>query len=440
MSVSITRCIGDAPSETDEHQKGKKIRRPRIGLASGFRLRPERGFSVSPGARSLNYPRAADGRAAQAAEAPESYSRWVRQAMKAAAGEPDAAVLFDSTIREPTDLMMDVVRRAFDGGVTDRYQSVFAEGNRFVTARVAERHGVAQDQVIGTTGATSAVALALKALVAPGDNVIIEHPCFDLLPALARDAGATVTALPRRAPDFATDADELARLIRRDTRLVILTQLHNPTGAVLDESALRALGAVAARAGVPILVDEAYGDFVEGGVAAARLGPEFISVGSLTKVQGLFALKCGWAVGAPDMIAAINAAQPQGDLGVSKLAHAVAALVLEDRAAFDAHWRSVLADAAPVVRGHVEAMTAEGLLEGAFPQFGCMAFPKVVGVADTRALCDRLWTEHRILVTAGEFFGQPGHIRIGYGGGRTAELDRGLTRLKDALLAYGRAS
>jgi len=385
----------------------------------------------------LNFPRAADGRDAQAAEAPESYSRWVRAAMRAAAGEPQAAVLFDSTIREPTDLLMDVVRRAFDGAVTDRYQSVFAEGNRFVTARVAEMHGVAQEQVIGTTGATSALALTLKALVAPGDNVIIEHPCFDLLPALARDAGATVTALPRRAPDYAIDPEELARLIRPDTRLVILTQLHNPSGAVLDEAALQALAAVARRAGVPILVDEAYGDFVEGGVAAARLGPEFISVGSLTKVQGLFALKCGWAVGSPEMVAAINAAQPQGDLGVSKLAHAVAALVLEDRAQFDAHWRSVLAEATPVVRGHVDAMTAAGLLDGVFPAFGCMAFPKVVGVDDTRALCDWLWDERRILVTAGEFFGQPGHIRIGFGGGRVAELDAGLDRLKAALQDYG---
>jgi aspartate/methionine/tyrosine aminotransferase len=385
----------------------------------------------------LNYPRAADGQKAEAADAPESYSRWVRSAMKAAAGAPDAAVLFDSTIREPTDLLMDVVRRAFDGGVTDRYQSVFAEGNRFVTARVAERHGVSPDQVIGATGATSAIALTLKALVGPGDDVLIEHPCFDLLPQLARDAGATVSELPRRAPAYAVEPEEIARRIRPNTRLVILTQLHNPSGAVLDEATLRAVAEVSRRTGVPVLVDEAYADFVDGAVPpAARLGPEFISVGSLTKVQGLFALKCGWAVGAPEMIAAINAAQPQGDLGVSKLAHAVAALVLEDRVAFDAHWRQLLAAARPVVRGHAETMAAAGLIDGGFPEAGCMYFPKVVGVADTRALCEWLWDAHGVLVAAGEFFGQPGHVRLGFGGGRTEELDRGLSRLRAALEAY----
>ncbi|HEY2358233.1 MAG TPA: pyridoxal phosphate-dependent aminotransferase [Phenylobacterium sp.] len=384
----------------------------------------------------MNYPCAAEGRDPGAVDPGDSYSRWVRTAMKAAANSPDAAVLFDSTIREPTELLAGVVRRAFDGGVTDRYESVFAEGNRFVVAAVAARHGVAPEQVIGTTGGTSAMALALKALVAPGDNVLIECPCFDLLPTLARDAGATVTDLPRRAPDYRVNPAEVARLIRPNTKLVVLTQLHNPSGAILEESTLRELAAVARQAGVLILVDEVYADFVGEGVSAARLGPEFISVGSLTKVQGLFALKCGWAVAAPEVIARIHAASPQGDLGVSKLAHAVAALVLEDRAPFDAHWRQVLASVRPVVQAHVDAMTQQGLLEGALPGKGCMYFPKVLGVANTRELAQWLWSEHGVLVAAGEFFGQPGHIRIGFGGGRPEVLDQGLGRLAAGLKAY----
>jgi aspartate/methionine/tyrosine aminotransferase len=384
----------------------------------------------------LNYPRAAEGRDPAPADPGDSYSQWVRTAMKAAASASDAAVLFDSTMREPTELLADVVRRAFDGGITDRYESVFAEGNRFVVSQVAERHGVGVDRVIGTTGATSAIAMVLKALVAPGDNVLIEHPCFDLLPQLARDAGARVTELPRRAPDYAVDPDEVARLIRPETRLIVLTQLHNPSGAVLDEATLRRLAEVSRRAGVPILVDEVYADFVGEGVSAVRLGPEFIGVGSLTKVQGLFALKCGWLVAAPEIIARVHAARPQGDLGVSKLAHAVAALVLEDRAPFDSHWREVLGAARPVVQAHAAAMIGEGLMEGDLPDVGCMYFPRLIDVADTRALTRWLWSEHGVLVAAGEFFGQPGHVRIGFGGGRLEALDRGLGRLATALKSY----
>ena len=136
------------------------------------------------------------------------------------------------------------------------------------------------------------------------------------------------------------------------------------------------------------------------------------------------------------MTARINAATPQGDYGVSKLSHAVAALVLETREAFDEHWRRLLAEARPVVAEHVARMRADGLIEGELPAQGCMYFPRVVGVDDTRALVEWLWREHGVVVPAGEFFGQAGHVRIGFGNGGSEALDRGLTRLGAALKAY----
>lgn len=359
------------------------------------------------------------------------YTAWVREVMRAVAAEPRAVVLFDSTIREPTDLLAGLVRRAFQDGVTDRYESTFAGGNRFVSAAVAARHGVDLDQVICTTGATSAMAMAMRAFVRPGDHVIVEAPAFDLLPALAQEAKAQITPLPRRAPDFAIDLDELAGLVRPDTKLILLTQVHNPSGAVLDPSALRAIGAIAERVGARVLIDEVYADFAGLG-SAVGLSDAFVSAGSLTKVQGLFALKCGWAVGSKANIAAMQAANPQGDLGVSKLSHAIGALALEDMAPFDAHWRGVLAAARPVLQSHAAAMIADGLIEGGPPAVGCMYFPKVVGVSDTLQLASWLWEADQIVVAPGEFFGQSGHIRIGFGGDAEG-LDVGLSRLHAAL-------
>ena len=374
--------------------------------------------------------------AAPRGEAPdasgESYSNWVREIMRAVAGEPDASVLFDSTIREPTELLASVARRAFEGGVTDRFESVFAGGNPFVVQAVAARYGVARESVICTTGATSAMAMAIRAYVAPGDHVIVESPCFDLLPWLAKEAGATISYLPRRAPSFDVDLAELERLISPDTKLVLLTHLHNPSGAMLGEAALVALGELATRTGVPILIDEVYGDFAGPGSAAAALSPDIISVGSLAKAQGLFALKCGWAIASPARVQQMLAANSHGDLDLSKLSHAVAALVLEDMAPFDEHWRATLEATRPVAERHIEAMVTDGLLEGGIPLVGCMCFPGVVGVSDTRALAAWLWREHRIVVAPGEFFGLAGHIRIGFGGA-VDQLDRGLARLHGAL-------
>ena len=362
----------------------------------------------------------------------ESYSNWVREVMRAVAVEPDASVLFDSTIREPTELLADVARRAFDGGVTDRFESVFAGGNPFVVEAVAARYGVTRESVICTTGATSAMALAIRAYVAPGDHVIVESPCFDLLPGLAREAGAIISFLPRRAPSFEVDVAELAKLIRADTKLVLLTHLHNPSGAALDGAALSALAALASRTGVPILIDEVYADLAGPGPAAAALSPDIISVGSLAKAQGLFALKCGWAIASPVRVKQMLAANSLGDLDLSKLSHAVAALVLEDMRPFDNHWRTTLETTRPIVERHVQAMVEDGLLVGAVPKTGCMCFPQVVGVSDTRSLADWLWREHKIVVAPGEFFGLARHIRVGFGGGAEA-LDLGLSRLHSAL-------
>jgi aspartate/methionine/tyrosine aminotransferase len=366
---------------------------------------------------------------------PEDYSHWVRAAMRNIAATPDAAVLFDSTIKEPTELLAQVVRGAFGGEITDRYESVFANGNRFVAAAVAERYGVQPQNVLCTTGATSAMSMAIRAFVQPGDHVIVETPCFDLLPGLAAAAGATISYLPRRAPDFSIDTAELESLIRPETRLVLLTDLHNPSGSGLGQGALLALAALAGKSGVRIVIDEVYGDFAGPHAAAATYSPDIISVGSLTKVQGLFALKCGWAIAAPDKIARILAASEQGDLGVSKLSHAIAARVLEDMAPFDAHWRDLLARSRPVLERHAAVMIGEGLLAGDLPAQGCMYFPRVVGVADTYALADWLWREHRVVVAPGEFFGLPGHVRIGFGGD-AEQLDRALGRFADALRRY----
>lgn len=354
--------------------------------------------------------------------------------MRAVAETADAAVLYDSTIKEPTELLARVVRESFGDQITDRYESVFAGGNRFVAAAVAERYGVRPENVVCTTGATSAMALAIKAHVRPGDHVIVETPCFDLLPSLAKAAGAAISYIPRRAPDFQVDPQELSRLVQPRTRLVLLTHLHNPSGATLSEEAVSGLLAALPDT-VRIVIDEVYGDFAGSARARATLSPRVISVGSLTKVQGLFALKCGWAIASQDEVRAMLEVSEQGDWGVSKLSHAVAARVLENIEPFDAHWRGLLARARPVMERHAQEMIAEGLIEGGAPPHGCMYFPRVVGVADTRALTDWLWSEHHLVVAPGEFFGLPGHVRLGFGGD-AEELDRGLGRLAAALRLY----
>lgn len=368
-------------------------------------------------------------------EAP-SYAEWGRGVLRVRDSGADVAMLWDSTIAEPTAALMDVVRNAFSPSVTSRYVSVFADGNRFAIEALAQRYGLATGQILTTTGATGALALTLKALVEPGDQVLVEQPGFDVLARQAREVGAVVGHVRRPAPDFRVDLDDLADRLTPRTRAVLITNLHNPSGARLTPAEIAAIAAVADRVGAVLVVDEVYADFAReaGDPPAATLAPNIVTVSSLTKVFGLFALKFGWLTADAGLLAKIRAAAPDGDIGISKLSHAVAAHVLEAPAPFEAHWtRTLAATRAPVVRT-AEALLRGGLLEGELQPYGCMYFPRVPGVDDTRALARRLFERHGVLVAPGEYFGAPGRLRIGFGAD-VQTVEAGLARLADGLAA-----
>lgn len=365
-----------------------------------------------------------------------TYSAWVRGTIRAMENRPDATTLFGSSISEPTGELVHLVREAFSQSLTSRYISVFSDGNRFVADAICARYGVKPQQVATTTGVTSALSIIARTLASPGDHILLENPGFDLLGSIARETGATVELMTRPAPAFKIDPDRLARQLTAKTRLVMVTNLHNPSGVHLMPDEIRAIAAAAARVDAVLVVDEVYADFMRPlfSAPAATLAPNIISTNSLTKVFGLHALKCGWMIATPQLLERIQNDSADGDLGISKLSHAVAAHVLEQAALFDTRRQKILAATRPVVQQHAQAMIGDGLIEGELPQFGCMYFPKVRGVDDTLALARTLWSRHNMLVAPGEYFGMAGHIRIGFGGDEPG-LDEGLARLHSALKA-----
>lgn len=364
----------------------------------------------------------------------ETYSDFVRESLRLLAERPQTALLYDSTIDEPVAALMDTMRAAFSLSVSPRYVSVFADGNPYAVQALSQRFDVSPRQILTTTGATSGLTQLLKALLVRGDRVLVENPGFDLLIQTARDVGAVVETFERPAPSFAVDLEDLERKLATGPKAVILTNLHNPSGVLTSEAALRRIATAAARVGAYVIVDEVYAEFATEGAppCAARLAENLISVSSLSKVFGLFALKFGWIIGSDTVIDRVRTAMPEGDLGVSKLAHAVAAHVLEEREVYELHWKRILASTRPVAERHVARMKAEGLLDGEIPPHGNMAFLRTPGFDDSLALARALLLDHDLLVAPGEYFGRPGFIRLGFGS-EPAELDRRLARLHQGL-------
>jgi len=369
----------------------------------------------------------------------QSYAQWVRQAISLARGKGDPVVsLFESSVPEPRALLRAAIAATIEPDFGPYYVSAFSGGNPFVLEVLAARYGVGRNQVLGTTGATGGLALLYGAFTQPGDHILVETPGFDLFQDLAATRGVAVGTFARRNADYAIDPAEVEALLRPETRLIVLSNLHNPSGMALDYAVLCKLAELAERRGVLLVVDEVYGDYAD---AAARptpavsLSPAVVSVSSLTKIYGLATLRCGWIVGAAQVVEAVRDLGSRLEFGISTLSHAVAARVIEDPAPFLAYSQGVIARSRPVVANWLAAMQAEGLVEGALPQTGCIFFPRLVGVDDTEAFAAQLIEERGVIVAPGEYFGAAGHVRIGFGLPSDA-LESALGSLADALRAH----
>lgn len=296
---------------------------------------------------------------------------------------------------------------------------------------LAAKSGVPVDRIVLAAGTSGGNHLALATLLSPGDEVVIETPCYEPLVALARYLGASVTFFPRRRENgFQIDPADLAAAVTARTRAVVISNLNNPAPVATDAGTMREIGAVADRVGATVLVDEVYLDaaFEAAPPSAARLGDMFVVTTSLTKVYGLGGLRAGWIVAEPGLARAIwrlknlfgvNEAHPAERLAVVALSKS-AAILARARAILDANravWHAFIAgrddlDVEPV-------------------PIGTTSFPRVVGVAADR-LCDHLRARYETSLVPGRFFGSPEHVRLGLCGDPT-QFPEGVARLGQAL-------
>jgi aspartate/methionine/tyrosine aminotransferase len=169
---------------------------------------------------------------------------------------------------------------------------------------LANKCAVSTDNVVAANGASMGNFLALAATIEPGDEVLIEHPTYELLVSAARYLGAEVKRFPRRFNEsFRINLNEIAKVVSPRTRLIVITNLHNPTSALTGEVTLRQLGELAREAKARVMVGEVYLDalYEQTPLSAFHLGNEFITTNSLTKIYGLSGLRCGWILAEPEL-------------------------------------------------------------------------------------------------------------------------------------------
>lgn len=296
---------------------------------------------------------------------------------------------------------------------------------------IAEKCDVSPECVVAANGASLANFLVLAATLNPGDEVLLEHPTYELLLSAAQYVGAEVKRFSRRfGDDFRIDPSEIERAVSPRTRLIVLTNLHNPSSAPVDEQTLKAIGAIASGVNARVLVGEIYLDalFAAAPRSAFHLGPEFIVTNSLTKVYGLSGLRCGWILAEPALAQRI---WHLNDLVANIPAHAaerLSCIALANLERIGERSRKILNTNHDVLNRFLAERTD---LQAAPFSHGTISFPRLQHGSVER-LCSLLRSKYHTSVVPGMFFGMPDHFRVGLGS-ETENFAEGVRRIGLAL-------
>jgi aspartate/methionine/tyrosine aminotransferase len=297
-----------------------------------------------------------------------------------------------------------------------------ASGTRFLRERIAARTRVQADEVFVTPGASSAIHLAAAALCGPSRDALCESPGYPPLWLEPEFFGARVRFVERELDTgYALEPDDVAEALAaaREPSILFFTNLHNPTGTLIPEGDLVKICRAALDAGARPVCCELYGDFLgpRRPRAVAELVKGAVSIGSMTKAFGLGALRVGWILCQDlDFLERIELLFDHLDVNCAMPSLRAAAAALDASARFEARALETAAAGRAVFDAWAEKERRLHTVRWAAPAGGIIAFPRILGVDDTKALARRVREKHGVQLTPGEYFRSPGSLRIGFGG------------------------
>jgi aspartate/methionine/tyrosine aminotransferase len=301
---------------------------------------------------------------------------------------------------------------------------------------IARRYGVTAEQVFTVSGGTSfanwfACAAALDDASGAAE-VIVERPTYEPLLRIPQALGCRIRRLDRHFDaGYRIDLDRFASLVTRRTKLAIVTNLHNPSGARIDLATLRRMAAILSKSGGYLLVDEVYLECLFGSrtESCVHAGPNVLTTNSLTKAYGLDGLRAGWMLAPADVV---------------QRAWSIQDLLANNGVAPGEQMSLAAFKALPAIRRRAQRLLAPNLervrsfferearLDVHLPEGGNVAFPRLPHGIDGDALALRLVERYSTLVVPGRFFETPRHIRISFGCAPPL-LERGLRNISRAL-------
>ena len=285
--------------------------------------------------------------------------------------------------------------------------------------------GIGPQHVVLFTGAQEGIFACMNTLLEPGDHVVCMYPAYQSLYEVARGLGCHVDFwhLHQTAQGWQADMDELAALMRPDTKAIVLNTPHNPTGFTLNKEQTEAVCDFARKSGAWIFCDEVYRGLgwnaqPAAGDAApwiADIYEKGISLGVLSKAYGLPGLRVGWlACGNTELMEGIAryknylsicGATPSEALALVALRHGPE-LLERSRKIIAANLRT--ADAFFARHAHLFVYNR--------PMAGPIGFPRMQLHEPVGDFCERLAGEAGVLLLPGSVYGvREPYFRMGFG-------------------------
>ena len=306
-------------------------------------------------------------------------------------------------------------------------------------ARLLDRtYGVeyrAEGEVLVTVGVSEGLDLAMRAILNPGDEVLIPEPCYvSYRPCVLFAGGVPAPVGSDASTGFRVRVDALEGAITPRTRAILLNFPNNPTGATLRRSDLEGIAALAEKHDLIVISDEIYSDLTYDGThvcfaSLPGMQNRTILLNGFSKSYAMTGWRIAYAAGPPDLIAAMTKIHQYTML---------AAPITSQKAALEA-CRSGEADMREMVAqyGERRKLFVRGLneigLETLLPEGAFYVFPSIRSTGLTcEEFAERLLMEERVAVVPGTAFGEggEGHVRCSY----AASLDQ----IREALVRMGR--
>ncbi len=198
--------------------------------------------------------------------------------------------------------------------------------------KIAELWNVSPKQVVLGNGSDEVLEFVFKALINPGDEIIVSQPSFLMYEKFGEIYGATIKKIPLNEK-LVHDFNEILNNITSNTKAIFIDHPHNPTGQVLSRKEWEAfLNAVPE--GVLVVIDEAYGDFIEGqdvplGIEFLKKGYAVLIVRTLSKSYGLAGLRIGYGITHLEVAKILDSVRQPFNLNL--IAYKAGITALEDR-------------------------------------------------------------------------------------------------------------